>query len=90
MSQTESQLWRGSENKWTGGWISTRVYKEVAKAKLASNKTRVFLTAAKGYKEVGERPQGCWGHIPTLGLIRLGLYLIHGPLGQIRVTQHRG
>jgi hypothetical protein len=37
-----------------GGWISTRVYKEVANAKLASNKTRVFLTAAKGYKEVGE------------------------------------
>jgi hypothetical protein len=37
-----------------GGWISTRVYKEVAKAKLTSNKTRVFLTAAKGYKEVGE------------------------------------
>jgi hypothetical protein len=28
--------------------------KEVAKAKLASNKTRVFLAAAKGYKEVGE------------------------------------
>jgi hypothetical protein len=32
---------------------STRA-KEVAKAKLASNKIRVFLTAAKGYKEVGE------------------------------------
>jgi hypothetical protein len=37
-----------------GGWISTCVHKEVAKAKLASNKTRVFLMAAKGYKEVGE------------------------------------
>jgi hypothetical protein len=37
-----------------GGWISRRVYKEVAKAKLASNKIRVFLTAAKGFKEVGE------------------------------------
>jgi hypothetical protein len=36
------------------GWISTRVYKEVAKAKLASNKTRVFLMVAKRYKEVGE------------------------------------
>jgi hypothetical protein len=23
---------------WMGGWISTRVYKKVAKAKLASNK----------------------------------------------------
>jgi hypothetical protein len=67
-----------------------RVYHEVAKSKLASNKTRVFLTAAKDYKEVGERPQGRWGRVPTLGRIRLGLYLIHGPLGQIRVTQHRG
>jgi hypothetical protein len=37
-----------------GGWISTRGYKEVAKAKLASNKTRVFLAAVTGYKEVGE------------------------------------
>jgi hypothetical protein len=37
-----------------GGWISTRAYKEVVKDKLASNKIRVFLTTAKGYKEVGE------------------------------------
>jgi hypothetical protein len=29
-------------------------YKEVAKAKLASKKIRVFLAAAKGYKEVEE------------------------------------
>jgi hypothetical protein len=67
-----------------------RAYKEVAKAKLASNKTRVFLAAAKGYKEVGERPQGCWGRVTTLGHVRIGLNLIHGPLGQNRVTQHRG
>jgi hypothetical protein len=46
--------------------------------------------AAKGYKEVEEQPQGCWGRVPTLGRIRLGLNLIHGPLGQIRVMQHRG
>jgi hypothetical protein len=45
---------------------------------------------AKGYKEVKERPQRCWGRVPTLGRIRLGLNLIHGPLGQIRVVQHRG
>jgi hypothetical protein len=39
-----------------GGWISTRVYKQVAKAKLTSNKIRVFLMLAKGYKEVEEQP----------------------------------
>jgi hypothetical protein len=37
-----------------GGWISARVYKEVAKAKLAYNKIHMFLTAVKGYKEVEE------------------------------------
>jgi hypothetical protein len=37
-----------------GGWISTCVHKEVAKAKLASNKIRMFLMADKSYKEVGE------------------------------------
>jgi hypothetical protein len=70
--------------------MRTHVYKEVAKPKLASNKTRMFLMAAKGYKEVGERPQGCWGLVPTLGRVRIGLNLIHVPLGQNRVTQHRG
>jgi hypothetical protein len=73
-----------------GGWISTHAYKEVAKAKFASNKTLVFLTVAKSYKEVEERPQGCGGRIPTLGRVRIGLNLIFGPLGQNRVTQHRG
>jgi hypothetical protein len=45
---------------------------------------------AKGYKEVGEQPQGRWDHVPTLGHVQIGLNLIHGPLGQNRVTQHRG
>jgi hypothetical protein len=61
----------------------------VAKAKLPSNKTQVFLVAAKGHKEVEDRTQGCWGRIPTLGRVPMGLNLIHGPLGQNRVTQHR-
>jgi hypothetical protein len=42
-----------------GGWISMRAYKKVAKTKLASNKIRVFLVAAKvaaakGYKKMEE------------------------------------
>jgi hypothetical protein len=31
-----------------------RAYKEVAKDKLTSNKIRIFLAAANGYKKVGE------------------------------------
>jgi hypothetical protein len=71
-------------------WISTHTYNEVAKAKLASNKTQVFLAVAKDYKEVEERPQGCWSRIPTLECVWIGLNLIHGPLGQNRVMQHHG
>jgi hypothetical protein len=74
-----------------------RAYKEVAKAKLSSNnaklssnKTWVFLAAAKGYKEVKEWPHGRWGHVPNLWRIRIGLNLIHGPLSQNRMMQHCG
>ena len=35
----------GFENKKTGGWISTRVYKQVAKAKLYLIKTQLFMAA---------------------------------------------
>jgi hypothetical protein len=80
----------GFQKQVDGGWISMHVYKEVAKAKLASKKTPVFLMVAKGYKEVGELPQGCWGHVPTLRHVRIRLNLIHSPLGQNRVMQHRG
>jgi hypothetical protein len=34
--------------------MNTGAYKEVAKAKLASNKIRVFWAVAKDYKEVEE------------------------------------
>ena len=52
-SQTQSQTKWGSEDSKTASWTSTRAYKQVAKAKLDLNKTRVFLAAAKGYKNVG-------------------------------------
>ena len=55
-SQTQSRMKWGSEDSKTGGWSSTRAYKQVAKANLDLNKTRVFLAAAKGYKNVGGRP----------------------------------
>ena len=55
-SQTQSQMKRGSEDSKTGGWTSTRAYKQVARAKLDLNKIRVFLAVAKGYKNVGGRP----------------------------------
>jgi hypothetical protein len=37
-----------------------RAYQQVARAKLDLNKTQVFLAVAKGYKDMGGRPQGCW------------------------------
>jgi hypothetical protein len=29
------------------------------------------------------------GHAPTLGHIRIGLNMMHGPMGQNKVSQHR-
>ena len=39
-SQTQSRMKWGSEDSKTGGWTSTRAYKQVAKAKLDLNKTQ--------------------------------------------------
>ena len=89
-SQTQSRTKWGSEDSKTGGWTSTRTYKQVAKAKLDLNKTRVFLAAAKELKYMEGRPKGCWSRPPTLGRVLNGLNLIHGPLGQNTMTQHRG
>jgi len=52
-SQTQSRTKWGSEHSKTGGWTSTRAYKQVAKVKLDLNKIRVFLAADKGYKNMG-------------------------------------
>ena len=41
-------MW-GSEDSKTGGWTSTRAYKQVAKAKLDLNKTQVFSIVAREY-----------------------------------------
>ena len=88
-SQTQSQMKRGSEDSKTSGWTSTRAYKQVAKAKLDLNKTRMFLAAAKGLKYMEGQTKGCWGRPPTLGRVLSGLNLIHGPLGQNKVSQHQ-
>ena len=86
--QTQSQLRWGSEDKKTGGWSSMCAYKQVARAKLDLNKTRLFLVAAKEYMKVEGRPGGCWGRSPTLRRVPNGPNLIHGPLDQTKVTQH--
>jgi hypothetical protein len=83
----KSQSW-GSESSRTDGLVDTRVYKEVAMAKLDLNKTQLFLVAAKGYMKVEGRPPGCWGRAPTLGRVPNGPNLIHGPLDQTKATQH--
>jgi hypothetical protein len=46
--------------------------------------------AARGFINMGGRPQGYWGHAATLGCVPNGPNLIHDPLGQNRVTQHHG
>jgi hypothetical protein len=89
-SQTQSQTMWGSEDSKTGGWTSTRAYKQVAKAKLDLNKTQVFSTADKEYMKGGGRPQGSKGRAQTLGRIPNGPNLIHNPLGQNTVAQHPG
>jgi hypothetical protein len=73
-------MW-GSEDSKTGGWTSTHAYKQVAKAKLDLNKTRMFTVAAKEYMTGGGRPHRCWGRSRTLGHVPNGLNLIHDPLG---------
>jgi len=70
------------------GLVNTRVYKDVAMAKLSTNKTQLFLVVAKAYMKVEERPPGCWGRAPTLGHVPNGPDLIHGPSGQNKATQH--
>ena len=80
-SQNQSQMMWSFEDSKTGGWTSTRAYKQVAKAKLDLNKIRVFSMAAREYMTGGGRPQGCWGRGPTLGRVPNGPNLIHGPLG---------
>ena len=89
-SQTQSPTKWGSVDSKTGGWTSTRAYKQVAMAKLDLNKTQAFLAAAKGYKTREDDHTGCWGRAPTLGRIHNGLYMIHGPLGQNKMAQHHG
>jgi hypothetical protein len=36
----------------------------------------------------GRMTSGRLGHAPTLGSIRIGLNMIHGPMGQTKVSQH--
>ena len=46
------------------------------------------MAAAKGYKDMGGRPQGCWGRALTVGRVPSGPNLKHGPWAQNKVTQH--
>ena len=89
-SQTQSRTKWGSEDSKTGGWTSTRAYKQVAKAKLDLNKTQ---SVYGGYGSIwgGRGWLGRGGGRPkTLGRAPIGPHLIHGPLGQNQVMLHRG
>jgi hypothetical protein len=79
----------GSESGRKGGLADTRVYKEVAMAKLTTKqKPNLFVAAMGVYERVGARsgPGGC--HAPTLGRGPMGSDTIHGPTAQKAVTQH--
>jgi hypothetical protein len=62
----------GSKDKKTGGWSSTRAYKQVAKAKLDLSKTQVFLAVAKGIWCGEDDHKGVWVRAPALGHISNG------------------
>jgi hypothetical protein len=79
----------GSESGRKGGLADTRVYKEVAIAKLTTKqKPNLFLTAMGVYVWVEARPRPGGGRAPTLGCAPMGSNMIHGPTGQNRATQH--
>jgi hypothetical protein len=87
-SQTQYRTMWGSEDSKTGGWTSTRAYKQVAKAKLDLNKTRIFSVVAKEYMTGEDDQTGAGVTLPTLGHVPNRLNLIHGPLGQNTVAHH--
>ena len=89
-SQTQSRTKWGSEDSKTGGWTSTHAYKQVAKAKLDLNKTQYVYGSYRSIWGGRGRPGRGGGRPKTLGRTPIGPHLIHGPLGQNQVTQHRG
>jgi hypothetical protein len=46
------------------------------------NKTEVFLMTAARFYRCGRTTSERLGHAPTLGHVRIGLNMIHGPMGQ--------
>jgi hypothetical protein len=46
------------------------------------------MTAARFYR-CGWLTSGRLGRAPTLGCVQIGLNMIHGPMGQNKVSQHR-
>jgi hypothetical protein len=46
------------------------------------------MTAARFYR-CERMTSGSLGHAPTLGHVRIGLNMIHNPMGQNNVSQHR-
>jgi hypothetical protein len=75
--QTQYRTMWGSEDSKMGCWTSMCAYKQVAKAKLDLNKTRMFSVAAKEYTTGGGRPHRCWDRSLTLGHVPNGPNLIH-------------
>jgi hypothetical protein len=54
---------------------------EVSKAK-SNQQTRVLLMTVARFYRCGRMDLGRLGHAPTLGRVRIGLNMIHGPMSQ--------
>jgi hypothetical protein len=62
---------------------------EVAGAKSNQQNPPVFLMTVARFYRCGRMALGRLGHAPTLGCIRIGLNMIHGPMTQNKVSEHR-
>jgi hypothetical protein len=65
-----------------GGLADTRIYKEVAAAKLTIKQNSIYL------RRLWRMTKGVRGRAPTLGRASIGLNSIHSPSGQNMARQH--
>jgi hypothetical protein len=81
------KIW-GLESSRTGGLADTRIYKEVAAAKLTIKQNPICLWWLWRYMREWRTTKGVLGRAPTLRCAPIGLNSIHSPSGQNIARQH--